>query len=78
MTPQEKKARTLISTLEMGQLLDAWELTAQVNDVYIPTVRGWLMDEFEKRNQAAFNAWLESEEEDATLRWYMMSVEAVR
>lgn len=37
----------------------------------VPIVRGWIMDELQRRNPKAFNAWLDSEDgTDASLRKY--------
>lgn len=71
MTNAEKKARELIAKLSTENLLSQWELTTNCNDVNIPTVRGWLMDELEKRNPEAFNEWLDKDAEDEALREYM-------
>lgn len=71
MTIAEKKAKELISTQTMADLLDEWELTSNCNYPEAATVRGWLMDEFESRNPEAFNAWMDGEAEDETLRDYM-------
>ncbi len=72
MTNAEKKARELIAKLSTENLLSQWELTTNCNDVNIPTVRGWLMDELEKRNPEAFNEWLDKNAEDEALREYMI------
>jgi hypothetical protein len=72
MTTAEKKARELISKQSLESLLEQWELTSIINDENIPTVRGWLMDEFEKRNPEAFNKWMDSYTEDDKLRDYML------
>lgn len=72
MTTAEKKARELISNLTLDQLLDEWELTTNITDENIYTVRGWLMDELESRKPEAFDEWLDSDNpEDETLRDYM-------
>lgn len=71
MTAAEKKAREIISKQPLEALLDQWELTSIMNDKNIPTVRGWLMEEFENRNPEAFNNWLDSFTEDDKLRDYM-------
>jgi hypothetical protein len=71
MIPAEKKAREIISNQFLGDLLDEWELTSKMNGPEIPMIRGWLMDEFEKRNPEAFNEWLDSDAEDSDLRDYM-------
>jgi len=71
MTTAEKKAREIISNQTLDQLLTQWELTSVINDENIPTVRGWLMDELEKRNPEAFDKWLDSYTDDDNLRDYM-------
>lgn len=73
MTYTEKKAREMISNLTLPELLDEWELTLNINTAEIHIVRGWLMDELEKRNPVAFDKWLESDEcLDTELKYYMM------
>ena len=68
----EAKAREFISNQTLGDLLDEWELTSKINNPEISTVRGWLMDELEKRNPEAFNKWLDQDEpNDEDLREYM-------
>lgn len=72
MTKQEQKAREMLANSTLGDLLDEWELTSNINDPEIATVRGWLMDELESRNPEAFNAWLDLDApEDNQLREYM-------
>jgi hypothetical protein len=73
MTYTEKKAREMISNLTLPELIDEWELTSNINTAEIHIVRGWLMDELEKRNPAAFDKWLDSENcLDTELKYYMM------
>ena len=72
MTVAEQKAREMISNLTLGELLDEWELTTTNNSPEISTVRGWLMDELEKRNPEAFEKWLDEDyPEDSDLKYYM-------
>lgn len=71
MLPQEKKAREILAYATLADLLDEWKLTSEVNDPHIPTVRGWLMDEFERRNPEGFNEWLDTDAEDDTLEDYI-------
>ena len=73
MSRAEQKARELISKQTTEELLAQWELTNIVNDENIPTVRGWLMDELEKRNPEAFEKWLDDYAEDDELRKYMIA-----
>ena len=63
MTKAEARARKIISMQTMDKLIEQFELTETNNDPYIPTVRGWLMDELKSRNPDAFDTWLESEED---------------
>lgn len=71
MTAQEKRARNLIGSLKTSQLLDQWESTSDIADPNIPTVRGWLMDELEKRFPDQFDKWLDSDCRDEDLRKFI-------
>lgn len=72
MTKAEMKAREMIANATLADLIDEWELTTNINKPEISIVRGWLMDEFEKRNPQAFEKWLDSDfPEDSTLKDYM-------
>ena len=65
-----KKLRTMTD----DQLLTAWEFTEHLEDPQCPTIRGWLMDEIERRYPADFNAWLDQDApEDSQLRKYIMA-----
>lgn len=65
-----KKLRTLTD----DQLLTAWESTEHLEDPQCPTIRGWLMDEIERRYPEGFNAWLDQDApEDSQLRKYIMA-----
>ena len=65
-------APAIIAKLTNEQLLKAWETTEFLSTSPETAItRGWIMDELEKRNPSAFNAWLDSESpEDSTLRRY--------
>lgn len=64
-----KKLRTLTDE----QLLTAWEFTEHLEDPQCPTIRGWLMDEIERRYPVDFNAWLDQDApEDSQLRHYVI------
>lgn len=72
MTAPEKRARNLVRSLTTAQLLDQWELTTGLHTPETAMVRGWLMDEIEKRNPEAFDAWLDADDpRDEELRNYM-------
>jgi len=58
----EEKARAMIAARTTYQLIADFEETNNTTRIEIYTVRGWLMDELEKRNPEAFNEWLESNE----------------
>lgn len=65
-------APAIIAKLTNEQLLKAWETTEFLSTSPETAItRGWIMDELEKRNPSAFNAWMDSESpEDSTLRRY--------
>lgn len=63
-----------LRTLTDDQLLTAWESTEHLEDPQCPTIRGWLMDEIERRYPVDFNAWLDQDApEDSQLRKYIMA-----
>ena len=71
MTNAEIKARSRLANRTNEQLILDWELTeALPMTPELPTVRGWIMDEFERREQKAFDAWSEDEDLDASPRKY--------
>ena len=75
MTKREQinnKAMGILKQRTTRQLLDLWEMTTISNDPNIPTVRGWIMDELSSRFPEAFDAWLDSDTDDATLREYVL------
>ncbi len=74
MTTPEKRVRNLVGSLTTAQLLDQFELTSDMTGEHVPTVRGWLMDEIEKRYPVAFDKWLDEDmPEDADLRKYIFA-----
>ena len=64
MTRAEQMARDLISKRTTEQIVREFELTDYL-DVCIETanVRGWYMDELEKRDAEAFDKWIDSDED---------------
>lgn len=71
MTKAEERTRKMIAGLRTEKLLEQWELTTNNNDENIYTVRGWLMDEIERRYPEAFEKWLDEDAEDENLRKYI-------
>ena len=55
------KAREMLQGRTTTRLILDFCATGTMDDPNIPTVRGWIMDELERRNPDAFNAWLDSE-----------------
>ena len=54
-------------------LFDSWEMSGKVSNPDAPTIRGWLMDEIEKRFPEAFDRWLDQDvPEDNELRTYCL------
>lgn len=72
MTRAEERARKTIGMMSTEKILEIWEETERNNDPHIPTVRGWIMDEIEKRNPEGFDKWLDCDAEDSTLRDYII------
>ena len=56
----EQRAIKLIASRTMEQLITSFEITETLNGPDVPTVRGWIMDELEKRDPEAFDKWLDS------------------
>ena len=59
----ENKARYMIAQRTTEEIVTDFETTEKINMPEIYRVRGWLMDELEKRNGEAFEAWIDSNEE---------------
>lgn len=69
MTKQEN----LLSSRTDKELIEGWEIIClQDKSIEKATVKGWYMDEIERRFPKEFNNWLESEDcEDEELRKYL-------
>jgi DNA polymerase III delta subunit len=55
------KLTALFATLSTEKLIESFELTEGNKSPEIPMVRAWMMDEMERRNFDAFEAWLEGD-----------------
>lgn len=63
-----------LKSMTTEKLCELFELTTNMSDENIPTVRGWLMDEIAARNPEGFDKWLDSDDpEDHTLRNYVLA-----
>ena len=65
-----KTVAEILNGVSDKQLFDYWDMTTTATGEHIPTVRGWLMDEIERRFPEAFDKWLDGDAEDETLRSY--------
>ncbi len=64
----------LLRNMSLEKLVEIFELTSNMNDENIPTVRGWLMEEIEKRNPEGFDRWLDDDcPDDSRLRKYVLA-----
>lgn len=74
MTATEK-ATAKIANLTDDQLFNCWEMTEHLStSEETALLRGWLMDEIEKRYPEGFNAWLDQDApEDSNLRRYCLA-----
>lgn len=61
MTTAEMKLNSKVASLTTRQLCEVFEGTNGNHEDAIPVVRGAVMSELEKRNQAAFDAWMDSD-----------------
>lgn len=56
-----ERAKHMLAKRTMAQLIADWELTERLPYTpELPVTRGWLMDEFERRDPEAYDAWLEA------------------
>ena len=68
---QIRKTNDLIRDFVLtGVMIDAAHATKKPYDPNLTTVRGWLMDEIERRNPEAFERWLDSDTDDDGLLAY--------
>ena len=74
MKKPELLALETLKNSSLAKLLDLWELTTALNGPQVPTVRGWLMDEIERRNPDGFDAWMDQDAaEDQDLRRFVLN-----
>jgi hypothetical protein len=66
-----KKVQNLIASRNTESLIEMFEHTETMQGDEIPTVRGWIMEELERRNTDAFDVWI-SEHYDASPRQFFM------
>lgn len=52
------KVETILRMRSTEQLVEDFIATNTVKDQQIFTVRGWILDELERRNPVGFSAWL--------------------
>lgn len=62
-----------LENMSLEKLVELFCLTTNMTDENIPTVRGWLMDEIEKRNPEGFDKWLDEDTEDENLGKYVLA-----
>lgn len=74
MNKPEMMAREALKNSSLAKLLDLWELTTALQGPQVPTVRGWLMDEIERRNPEGFDAWMDlAISKDQDLRRFVLN-----
>lgn len=63
---KQKTAQAMLATRTMSELLTCWALT-EVAEMTpeLPTVRGWIMDELQRRDPEAYDRWMDDENPDA-------------
>ena len=66
------KYQILLASRTNEELIRDWEvLDTQKVTEHIATVRGWIMDEIEKRWPVEFNNWIENCDKDDSIRSYI-------
>lgn len=64
MLNSEAVARAIVAARRTPDLVRDFEITeALPMTPELPTVRGWIMDELEHRDPAAFAAWIDSNDD---------------
>lgn len=69
MKAAEAKAVRIVAGRSTEQLVTMFEMTETMDGENITTVRGWIMDELERRDPEAFDKWLDSME-DSPRKFY--------
>lgn len=55
-----ERAKKLLAQRTLTQLFTDWELTELMPmSAELPTVRGWILDEFMRRDSVAFEQWMD-------------------
>lgn len=62
-----------LEKMSTEKLVELFCLTTNMYDKNIPTVRGWILDEIEKRNPEGFYRWLDGTAEDEDLKKYVLA-----
>lgn len=70
-----RQAEDRVRAMSDNQLLTVWESTENQRTRESSIIRGWLMDEIERRYPDAFNAWLDNDAYDGELRDYVNNAE---
>jgi hypothetical protein len=70
-----RQAVERVEAMNDNLLLTIWESTEGQRNKESVLMRGWLMDEIERRYPEAFNAWLDSDAYDGELRAYINNAE---
>ena len=60
MSRSEEIARAAVASLSTEEIVKQFEMTELLNAPETSIVRGWYMDELEKRNPEAFDKWLDT------------------
>lgn len=61
-----------LKKMSTEKLVELFCMTTNMSDANIPTVRGWLIDEIERRNPNAFEKWLYEDATDENLGKYVL------
>lgn len=66
-----KKVAAVLAARSLSDLIRDFEITEDMRGEDVPTVRGWLMDELERRNPKAFEKWLDEGYADSPRAYFI-------
>lgn len=66
-SPVPAKAQDMLRSRPTRALITDFIFTSYSHDPHIPTVRGWIMDELERRDPEAYETWIDRDLPDSEL-----------
>ena len=67
-----EKAMEILKSRTLEELVNDFESTTDIENENIYTVRGWIMDEIQKRNPEGYEKFIDDFREDSELRNFVL------